>query len=268
MKTIKFSLILLAFMAFAHTTWAQLPCLPAHGETEDQSAWCDETQTIALSAGVNWFSTNLEITLNDLKAALVAGAYTGSGNIVIKAKTQTTTYNGSSWRGTLTWDVSRMYYIQVPADCEITLTGMPINPADHPVAIAPGANWIAFPLDETMQPATAFANFAITNDVVKSKTGSTKRLANGNWRGTNFPGLEPWKGYVYNSVASETKTLVFPTSSSKAAPKAANNMQRLVSNPSMSQTTKLGVSPFSKADKKADKNNKIKRTENKEQTTK
>ena len=166
--------------------------------------------TIDLVTGANWFSTNLEITLAELQDALVAAVPAGSGNIVIKAKTQTRTYNGSTWRGNLTWDVARMYLIKVPVDCEITLTGMPVDPSAHPVTIVPGTNWIAFPLNETMQPAEAFAGFAVTNDVVKSKTGSTKRLANGSWRGTNFPGLEPWKGYYYNSAATTTRTLVFP----------------------------------------------------------
>ena len=92
---------------------------------------------------------------------------------------------------------------------------MPINPADHPVTIVPGTNWIAFPLNEAMQPGVAFAGFGVKDDMVKSKNGSTKCLANGSWRGTNFPGLEPWNGYLYNSAATTNRTLVFPLNTVK-----------------------------------------------------
>ena len=168
------------------------------------------TQTVTLSAGANWFSTHLEITLDDLKAALVA-ALSGT-NIVIKSKTQNAKYNGSSWRGNLTWDLSKMYLITVESACEITLEGEPINPADHPATILSGqSNWIAFPINEEMTLSAAFAGFnAVNGDVVKSKTGNAKY--NGStWRATGLNKLEPGKGYLFNSASSQTRTLTFPS---------------------------------------------------------
>ena len=168
------------------------------------------TQTVTLSAGANWFSTHLEITLDDLKAALVA-ALSGT-NIVIKSKTQNAKYNGSSWRGNLTWDLSKMYLITVESACEITLEGEPINPADHPATILSGqSNWIAFPVNEEMTLSAAFAGFnAVNGDVVKSKTGNAKY--NGStWRATGLNKLEPGKGYLFNSASSQTRTLTFPS---------------------------------------------------------
>ena len=172
------------------------------------------TQTIALAAGTNWFSTNVEITLADLQAALVE-ALPGTTGMKIATKTQNTTYNGSSWRGSLrALDVAYMYKITVPASCEITLEGMPINPAEHPITIpAGGAVWIGFPFSENMTPANAFAGFAVNGDKVSSKDNSSTYT--GRWRG-NLNNLEPGKGYIYKSAATESRTLVFP-SASKAA---------------------------------------------------
>ena len=218
MKTIKFSLILLAFMAFAQTTWAQsnsteVPCLPGHGETEDQSAWCgDVFQTIALEAGTNWVSFNVEITLADLQSALV-DALPGT-TMAIKGKSYGTNYNGTRWRGQLnTLDITSMYKITVTANCEITVQGAPVDPAEHPITISQGANWIAFPFASSMTVTNAFAGFALNGDNVKGKSRGT------NYNGTNWRGqltnLEPGKGYIYNSPSSETRVFTYPTAQNK-----------------------------------------------------
>ena len=175
------------------------------------------TQTIALAEGTNWFSTYLEITLDNLKAALVE-ALPGATNIVIKSKTQNAKYNGTSWRGNLTWDLSKMYLITVEDACEITLEGELINPEDHPATILGGqSNWIAFPVNEEMTPGVAFAGFdAVNGDVVKAKTGNAKY--NGStWRASGLSKLEPGKGYIFNSATTTERTLIFPASTSKGS---------------------------------------------------
>ena len=166
-------------------------------------------QTIALAEGWNWISTNLEVTLDDLKTALVE-ALPGTA-ITIKSKDNSITYNGTQWRGTLkNMDVTRMYMVKTAAACEIILTGTPIIPADNPVAINSGVNWIGFPLTESMSLANAFAGFAVNGDMVKSKDLSSN-YANGKWRGT-LNTLEPGKGYIYKSNVSSDRVFTFPTS--------------------------------------------------------
>ncbi len=165
-------------------------------------------QTISLASGWNWFSTYLEITLEDLKNVLVDAL--GNTAIQIKSKDKSTTYNGSQWRGTLnTMDVIRMYKIKTAA-CEITLTGTPINPEERPVIINKGANWIGFPSSVSMSLSNAFSGFAISGDMVKSKDRSSSYNGSA-WRGT-FNTLEPGKGYVYKSKASGNRTFTFPLS--------------------------------------------------------
>jgi hypothetical protein len=157
------------------------------------------TQTVALTAGTNWFSTYLEITLGDLQTALrtaLPGVNTG---ITIKAKVGNSTFRNGNWRnvGGFVWDVAKMYRIEVPADCEIVLTGDPINPADHEITIQAGTStWIGFPFSENMDPADVIpAGFAINGDQIKGKEGNFRY--NNRWRPTGINALEPGKGYMY-----------------------------------------------------------------------
>ena len=172
---------------------------------------CGGTQTVALSAGTNWVSFNVETDLDDLKAALV-NALSGTSNIAItiQGKSQNTKYTGGRWRGNLNFDVTQMYMIDVSADCEITLEGAPINSSEHPVTIVNGANWIAYPLNVSMTQEQAFAGFNVVNGDVISAKGGNARYTGGRWRGTVT--LTPGQGYIYTSAATNNRTLVFPTS--------------------------------------------------------
>ena len=188
------------------------------GQGTDSRTWyidnvkvsVDASQTIALTAGWNWVSVNVEITLNDLKEAILAAEPGDSPIIKSKSKGQTS-YNGAIWTGALkTLDLSQMYEIKVANDCTITLEGSPINPADHPITITNGANWIAFPLSTSMSISDAFAGFASEGDFVKSKTNGQASW-NGMIWGGQLKNFEPGKGYIYNSSTTTEKTFTFPS---------------------------------------------------------
>ena len=178
--------------------------------TEDATA----IQTVALDAGWNWFSANVEITLNDLKDALVA-TLPGATSIIIKAQDgKQTSYNGSGWRGTLnSLDMTQMYRIKVTTECEITLEGMLINVANLPVTISNGKNWIAFPLSESMTVTNAFEGFAVSGDQIKSQTGANAKYNGTSWRPDIT--LEPGQGYIFQSNATEDRILIFGTNRAK-----------------------------------------------------
>ena len=168
-------------------------------------------QTIALSQGSNYCSFNVEITLDDLKDALVAAF--PNFIISIKSKTQTHSYNpvNQRWTGAFdTFDLGRMNIIKVDVDGEITLQGLPVDPADHPVTITEGSNYLAFPLSDSMTPADAFAGFAVQGDKIKSKT-ATAVYNRGQW-GNQIPTLEPGQGYIYISNSQGTRVFTFPAS--------------------------------------------------------
>ena len=169
------------------------------------------TQTVALEAGNNWFSANVEITLNDLKAALVE--VSPNNAITIQGQTDNVKYNPNNhrWTGRLNaLDLTQMYMISVGIDCEIALEGMPVDPAEYPIVISNGANWIAYPFSsESMTLTNAFNGFAVTGDLVQSQISNSKYNRN-RWQG-QLTTLEPGKGYIYNSAATETRTFTYPT---------------------------------------------------------
>ena len=225
MKKYVLLIILMSLLAFTQKAWAQelmgsgfrdseLPCLPSHGWYDDITAWCGEesvTQTIALSAGTNWFSTYLDITLDDLKAALVAVAAPNT-TITIKNATQSVVYSRGHWNGTLDLDIAKKYNINMASACEIALEGMPLIPAEHPVTVVGGGmvTWIGFPLGESMTLTNAFAGFAQNGDIVKTQYGNAL-YTRGHWNG-EFS-LEPGKGYLYISAEDATdRVLVYPSS--------------------------------------------------------
>ena len=179
---------------------------------EEQAA--EVEQTVTLSPGLNWWSTNLDITLDQLKDA-IAAAVGNTGTATIKSQNGSISLTNGNWRpANMPFDIREMYQIQVSNDCEITLTGVPVNPSEYEITIHNGVNWIGFLPAESMPVGEAFSglNPAI-GDVIKSKVGSS--TYNGAiWRGS-VQNLEPRQGYIYQSKATEDKTFTYGTNSGK-----------------------------------------------------
>ncbi|MBR5082163.1 MAG: fibronectin type III domain-containing protein [Bacteroidales bacterium] len=168
------------------------------------------TQTVELAQGTNWWSTNLDITLAQLQAAIET-AFGASGTAIIKSQTTSIIYSNGTWiPESLPFDVREMYKIQVSAACELSLTGILVNPSEEELTIYPGNNWIGFPSNASMTVLEAFAGLnPVSGDIVKSQTGSS--VYNGStWIGT-VDNLEPGQGYLYYSKATDVKTFTFPT---------------------------------------------------------
>jgi hypothetical protein len=171
------------------------------------------TQVTPLANGATWFSANVNITLDKLKAALVEAV---TGNITIQGQSASCRYIASSnrWTGQLNsnnFDITKMYLIKTVSEGELVLEGEPLVAAETPITILPGSNWITYPLSVSMSLNDAFSGFAKTGDVVKGQTSSARRVSN-RWTG-QLTALEPGNGYIYVSSADETKTLTFPNPS-------------------------------------------------------
>ena len=169
-------------------------------------------QTVMLTQGWSWWSTNLDITLEDLEDAIAAAVGT-SGTATIKSKSGSITYSNGHWREsgstTMTLDIRQMYKIQTSTACQITLTGVPVNPAAYEITVNPGNNWIGFPCGESMSVTEAFSGLnPADGDVIKGMNGNA-RYSNGNWRSQGLSILEPGQGYIYQSNATESKTFTY-----------------------------------------------------------
>ena len=162
---------------------------------------------VELAADWNWWSTNIEITVGQLEAALG-----DNGLSIISQDGGTATYSSYGWGGDLTTiEVGKMYMIQTSAACSFILTGGGVDPAQHPITLHYGVNWLGFIGSESLTLDEAFAGFTPTNlDNIKSNNGSATYYQGRGWRG-NISKLNPGQGYIYKSKANEAKTFCFPS---------------------------------------------------------
>ncbi len=165
-------------------------------------------QTISLAAGTNWYSFNVDVTLEELETALV-GALGTSAAITIQSQTQDVRLVRGRWTGQLSnIDATQMYMITVGSDCEISLQGSPINSLS--VTISNGANWIAYPFNTSITVEDFFAGFAYSNDAVQTQTEDARFVRN-RWTG-QLSTLEPGVGLIYVSNYPGDRTFTFPAS--------------------------------------------------------
>ena len=213
MKTKLLTIATLAVLMLTATIkgQAQTPCLPQeHGLTTHQSAMCGVTQSIALTSGWNWISSYIEqdgeTGMTMLEQSL------GENAEVIKSMTDMNEFDGEDWYGEMPLELEQMYMVYVSENCSAVLEGTPANPADHPINITEGWNWIGFPCDQEVSIADAFAGFTPEDgDAIKTFSGLAEYF-DGEW----FPDeeletLKPGQGYMYYSGSSTPKTLTFQT---------------------------------------------------------
>ena len=177
-------------------------------------------QEVAMQGGSDWYSFEVEITLEELQAALVAAmpagyTYDETHNIMITSSTGYLIYNGVRWRGNNfgSWDPSGMYLISIPEDCTFNLEfeGTGITP-DNTITIHYGSNWMVFPPDQApMSLFDAFNGFAVSGDMVLSKNGGYATYNGIRWRGTLTTPLMPGECYIYSSVVENDRVFTFPT---------------------------------------------------------
>ena len=183
---------------------------PSYGELEPHHFTIEQgvdtyQQTTMLNAGWNWWSTYLDISLEDLENAL-----DGQCSDIVAQNGSMSYMEDFGWDGDFTSiDPARMYKFHLTEAKNLILNGMIIDPAANTITLNPGITWIGFPESQEMTLNQAFVNFTPTvGDVIKASTGSAT------WIGSNWSGslnkLEPGKGYMYKSKASSPKTLRFP----------------------------------------------------------
>ncbi len=166
------------------------------------------TQTVALVEGWNWWTPTVEITLAELEAAL------GTNGLIIKSQDISAVYVASTntWRNNnLVIEVGKMYKIKTSVACTITLTGIAVDPAEYPITVNTGVNWVGFIGTEVTSIDQAFTEFTPTNlDIVKTAHGTAVYYRNKGWRGT-VSTLSPGQGYLYKSKASGKRTFTCPS---------------------------------------------------------
>ena len=164
-------------------------------------------QTFQLGADWNWWSPNVDITLEDFEAAL--GDY---GITITNKEGHYATNSTYGWGGNLTSiEVGTMFKVQTNEACTITVEGTLVDPAEHPITLVPGVNWIGFIGTESMSLSDAFVNLTPTNmDYIQTKDGVATYYQGIGWRGS-VSTLNPGEGFIYKSKATTDKTFTYPS---------------------------------------------------------
>ena len=161
-------------------------CLFRRTELEDYPA----EQYVTLEAGWNWWAPTVATSVEELQTAL--------GDNLQSIQSQNGTPTGSLVAG-------QMYKIQTTTACTFTLSGTPFTNAS--VTITNGINWFGCIGTESLLLINLNISPA-TGDKLVSQDGGFA-IYNGNaWVGT-LTSLQPGRGYVYISVATQSKTLTF-----------------------------------------------------------
>lgn len=155
-------------------------------ELEDYPA----EQYVTLEAGWNWWAPTVATSVEELQTAL--------GDNLQSIQSQNGTPTGSLVAG-------QMYKIQTTTACTFTLSGTPFTNAS--VTITNGINWFGCIGTESLS-LTALGISPATGDKVVSQDGGFAIYNGSNWSGT-LTTLLSGKGYVYVSLASQSKTLTF-----------------------------------------------------------
>ena len=172
------------------------------------------TQQVTLSTGWNWFSSYIDpgdpiVLLDMLKEAL------GDNALEIQSYDDNTEYFDGEWFGGLddtgiTND--QMYMILVANDCTIELEGPVADPANYPITINKGWNWIGFPCNQEVDIVVAFGDFdAEEGDVIQTIDDQTE-FDGEDWFG-DVETMVPGRGVMYFSNSDEPKVLVIQTGS-------------------------------------------------------
>ena len=173
------------------------------------------THSQALNSGWNWWSTYIE--QNGIDGLGMLENSIGSAGVRIQGRNGTIDqfeYQGSNyWYGSLTSiENEQMYKIRTNAACNAVMVGNMALPANHPITINGGWNWIGFPCNQSVSVNDAMSGFTpVANDVITGRNGSTTYVSYGStslWYGT-LNTLEPGQGYMYKSNSNTSKTLVF-----------------------------------------------------------
>ena len=170
-------------------------------------------QGIELSKGWNWMSLSVR---PDQMTVPVVFANAGGKVLSVKGQPGIATYSGS-WISTIeAMTNTTMYAVNTDEALTLTVTGHRVNPADMPVTVKNGWNWVGYCGQQVVSVANALAGMnPLNGDVIKAHRGMAY-YDGYEWIGT-LSMLMPGKGYKIQSAASADRTFTYPTTTIAAS---------------------------------------------------
>ena len=181
----------------------------------NESAIVEQSQTVTLSPGWNWFSSYIEYPDNALiqvEESIAATSATG----IIKSRTAFNSLAEDNWTGTLTSLINEEMYLISSEGGSFTLTGTLVDPTAHPITLENGWTWISFLSKDPMDLSDALSSLTPSeNDVIKNQVFFSSYSAEQGWTGSLVT-MTPGDGYMYMHSDLEATTLVYPVSAKGA----------------------------------------------------
>ena len=171
-------------------------------------------QNIHIASGWSFISTYL---LPDAKGMDLFNPIADKVECIMDVNGNSAEYKDGAWTKDLSPIVpGMMFNINMKEAATLTVVGTPVDPADYPQTIKPGSNWIGVTTPYSMTVDEAFAGISpVVGDVVNDKFSFSTYTDQG-WTSA-IKSIEPGHGYIYTSVASEVKELVFPVNATRTA---------------------------------------------------
>lgn len=181
-------------------------------------------QELALSQGWNWVALNVQPDEMTVPAIFAPAAGRASQ---VKSQAEAAKYLGEGeWMGRLTeMNNAEMYLVSTTEAFDMKLTGHRVNPADVPIGLNSGWNWIAYNGQRVVALADALADAEPhEGDIIKGQRG-VAYFADYEWVGS-LRTLVPGQGYKYKSTDDAARTFCYPNyvaniSGGKQAPRHA-----------------------------------------------
>lgn len=181
------------------------------GNYDDPVVWENRDkllQTVNLNAGSNWISLYLKPVRKRL-TSLYSNITHQVESVELSEDTEIT-YNGETWSDeSQTITAGQMMIVNMNEAAILPVVGDAVNPADYPITVKKGANWIGVPSESSMKLDEAFAGLdPKEGDQIKSQTAFSTYFNKG-WDG-NLLSIEPGKGYIYITDSAVNKQFTFP----------------------------------------------------------
>ncbi len=145
----------------------------SYGETEDYtlnvSGGASPSISIPLRAGWNEISSNI-VPSQAAASAVFQGI---SGNLVVALdKNQNSFVPGSNANTLTSWSAGSAYHVFMSAQDTLTITGTLANPADYPIALSSGWNFVPFLRPEGTSVATSLSSIISNVFLVRDNAGN------------------------------------------------------------------------------------------------
>lgn len=169
------------------------------------------SQEIALTSGWSWLSLNLIDPLDMTPDRVLAELPSQTGDL-IKSQSAFAQYaEGLGWPGSLdTLATGDGYKLRRQAAGELVWTGFLGEPAEHPLPVAAGWNWLGYlpHLSLGVNSALAGLDGSATGDLIKSQSAFAVYVEGWGWQGS-LVFMEPGKAYLLR--AAQSGELVYPS---------------------------------------------------------